>query len=439
MARSFSLLATHLVSVLALGVAPLSAQSGPLPEPGQRVALVTGSTSGLGREVARSLAGEGAHVIIHGRSAERGLALVEEINGQGRGSARFYQADFASLEQGRQFAAVIRRDYDRLQVLVNNAGVIVQERRMSQDGYELTFQVNYLAHYLLTEELMPLLRESAPARIVNVSSIASAPIDWSDPMALESPYDAGAAYGRSKRAQAMHAVDLAEELEGSGVIANSLHPETFMDTNMVLSMGAQPRSSVLDGRDNVLQLIDGEVGSGDFYLEGEPSRAIHDQAWDANERARLKALAQRLVVPPEQQLDSFWAEVSRTVAEGDFDGYAALYHPDAVLVTSAASRPIAAALGGWEQGFIDTREGRTTAQVSFRMVERRLSGTTAHEEGVFRYAAAPAGEDATPALVHFEALLVKKGSGWLMTMEYQREPATAAEWEEAGATGTPPG
>ncbi len=420
-----------------LGSSPIEAQiqpeAGAAPEAGQRVVFVTGSTSGLGREVARSLAGDGDHVIVHGRSAERGLALVEEINAAKTGSARFYRADFSSLGQVRELAAAVRRDYDRLDVLVNNAGVIMQERRMSEDGYELTLQVNYLAHYLLTEELLPLLRASAPARIVNVSSAASAPIDWDDPMALQAPYDASAAYGRSKRAQAMHAADLARELEGSGVIANSLHPETYMDTNMVRSIGAEPRSSVLDGRDNVLQLVNEEVGSGDFYVDGQPTEDIHDQAWDADERARLKVLTDRMIAPAQEQLNAYWAEVSRTVTEGDFDGYAALYHPDAVLVTSEASLPIARALSGWEPDFTDTMEGRKTAEVSFRLTERRLSGTTAHEAGIFQYAGGPVGGEPTPALVHFEALLVKKGGEWLMTMEYQKGPANGAEWAAAAS------
>jgi hypothetical protein len=257
-------------------------------------------------------------------------------------------------------------------------------------------------------------------------------------MALESPYDPGAAYGRSKRAQAMHAVALAREIEGSGIVVNALHPETFMDTNMVLSMGAEPRSSVLDGRDNVLQLIREEVGSGDFYVDGEPTREIHGQAWDAGERARLKALSERLVAPVEEQLDAYWTEVGRTVSAGDFGGYSALYHPDAVLVTREASVAIAEALEGWEPGFTGTREGRMAAEVSFRLLERRISGTTAHETGIFRYVGGPVDGKAEPALVHFEALLVKKGSEWLMTMEYQRGAATPAEWEAAGARAGPP-
>lgn len=136
------------------------------------------------------------------------------------------------------------------------------------------------------------------------------------------------------------------------------------------------------------------------------------------------------------ELDAYWAEVSRTVAEGDFDGYAALYHPDAVLVSlgSASSRPIADALAGWEQGFVDTKEGRATASVKFRLTRRLHDATTAHETGIFRYTLEPEEGESVDALVHFEALLVKKKGTWLMVMEYQKEPATKAEWEAAGSS-----
>jgi hypothetical protein len=124
------------------------------------VVLVTGSTDGLGREVARRLAADGHHVIVHGRNHERGAALVAEIETEGRGSARFYAADFAPLDAVRGLADAVLRDYDRLDVLVNNAGIWSRgdERRTSDDGHELQFAVNYLAGYLLTHRLLPLLR-----------------------------------------------------------------------------------------------------------------------------------------------------------------------------------------------------------------------------------------------------------------------------------------
>lgn len=124
------------------------------------------------------------------------------------------------------------------------------------------------------------------------------------------------------------------------------------------------------------------------------------------------------------ELDAYWAEVSRTVAEGDFDGYAATYHPDAVVIFGMASQPISAALAGWKQGFDDTRAGRMTASVHFRFSERRNDATTAHETGIFRYA----GGDGEPQYLHFEALLVKR-DGWKMLMEFQRNPASEAEWD----------
>ncbi|NNE70387.1 MAG: nuclear transport factor 2 family protein [Rhodothermales bacterium] len=135
-----------------------------------------------------------------------------------------------------------------------------------------------------------------------------------------------------------------------------------------------------------------------------------------------------------EDLDAFWTEVSRTVAEGDFEGYAATYHPDAVLVnqSSGASYPIAQALDGWKQGFVDTAAGKMTASVEFRFTQRLNDETTAHETGMFWYSAATGDADATGAIVHFQALLVKMDGEWKMVMEYQMQPATEAEWEAAG-------
>ena len=133
------------------------------------------------------------------------------------------------------------------------------------------------------------------------------------------------------------------------------------------------------------------------------------------------------------ELDAYWAELSRTVEEGDFEGYAELYHPDAVLVAGGSGTyPIARALAGWKQGFDDTREGRAKAGVEFRLTERLNDETTAHETGIFRYTLAPEEGDDVVAQVQFEALLVKKDGKWLMMMEYQKGPATDAEWADAG-------
>jgi NAD(P)-dependent dehydrogenase (short-subunit alcohol dehydrogenase family) len=232
------------------------------------VALVTGSTDGLGREVARRLAASGAHVIVHGRNVERGQELVREIEASGSGSARFYRADFASLDEIRSLAAAISRDYDRLDLLVNNAGIWLEGsdgRVLSEDGHEMHFQVNYLAGFLLTRSLLPLLRSSAPSRIVNVASLSQNPLDF-DNLMLERGYSDGRAYGQSKLAQILMTVDMATELEGSGVTIAALHPATYMGTNMVLERGIDPRSSVAEGADAVMNVIGSPtVESGSFF------------------------------------------------------------------------------------------------------------------------------------------------------------------------------
>jgi len=128
------------------------------------------------------------------------------------------------------------------------------------------------------------------------------------------------------------------------------------------------------------------------------------------------------------ELDAYWAEVSRTVAEGDFEGYSATYHPDAVVIFGMATQPISTALAGWEQGFTDTKAGRNRSSVQFRFSERRNDPTTAHETGIFRFESKTASGEGSAQYIHFEALLVKR-DGWKMLMEYQQEPATAAEWD----------
>ena len=227
---------------------PADAQTPSRPAPGQQVVLVTGSTAGLGQEVARRVASSGAHVIVHGRNRERGRALVEEIEREGSGSARFYAADFASFAQIRELGEAILRDYERLDVLVNNAGFgrTPEERLLSEDGHEFRFQVNYLAGFLLTRMLMPRLLSSTPSRIVNVSSLSASPIDFDDVM-IENNFSGGRAYGQSKLSQVMMTFDLAEELAGTGVMVNALHPATLMPTGLVLRRGVQPRATIDEG------------------------------------------------------------------------------------------------------------------------------------------------------------------------------------------------
>lgn len=282
-------------SVSTTGTAPAST---PAPAPHPRVALVTGSTRGLGEEVALRLGAMGFHVIVHGRHVERGEALVAVIEGKG-GSAEFRRADFLKLDQVRELADGILNDFDRLDVLINNAGIGSAEEGLERtvDGVEPVFQVNYLAHFLLTERLLPLLEASAPGRIINVSSAAQAPIDFDDVM-LDNWEPAegqiGRPYAQSKLAQILHAFELAERLEGSGVTINALHPATFMDTYMVRRAGIAPQATVGEGADAVMHLVTNDVGSGQYFRDRQPTRA-HEQAHDPVARRKLREISLELI------------------------------------------------------------------------------------------------------------------------------------------------
>lgn len=133
-----------------------------------------------------------------------------------------------------------------------------------------------------------------------------------------------------------------------------------------------------------------------------------------------------------QNTDEMWNEVSRTVQAGDFEGYAAVYHPDAVLVNaiSGDSYPISEALSGWKPGFDKTAAGKMEAKVIFRFSERLMSESTSHETGIFRYSYRNQGQEWKHAYIHFQALSVKKDGKWLMIMEYQQEAADEEAWNE---------
>jgi len=259
------------------------------------VILITGSTGGLGRETALNLGAEGHHILVHGRNAERGEEVVSQIRASG-GQADFYRADLASLDDIRDLAQRVLDEHDRLDVLVNNAGIWLeadQGRLVNEDGYELHFQVNHLSHFLLTHLLLDRLTESAPSRIVNVASTAQRPIDFDDVM-MEEGYSDGRGYAQSKLAQVMFTYDLAERLAGTGVTTYALHPATMMDTGMVLDRGAQPRASVDDGTRALLQLITSpDVENGRYYNGMNVARA-NAQAYDEEARTRLWRLSEEL-------------------------------------------------------------------------------------------------------------------------------------------------
>jgi NAD(P)-dependent dehydrogenase (short-subunit alcohol dehydrogenase family) len=253
----------------------------PLEE--QRI-LITGSTDGLGRGVAEELKRRGARVLVHGRDPAKVENTARDV-----GAEAGLVADLADLDRVRRLAD----EAGELDTLVNNAGVIEWERRESADGHELTLAVNHLAHFLLTELLLPRMRE--PARIVNVSSLGQAPLDWDDLM-FERGYEGYTAYSKSKLAQVLFTIELAERLEGRDVTVNALHPATLMDTKMVTGNLGRPRSNVEEGVEAVVRLVaDPELdGVSGRFFDGTRESAAHRQAYDPDARRRLWEESERL-------------------------------------------------------------------------------------------------------------------------------------------------
>jgi NAD(P)-dependent dehydrogenase (short-subunit alcohol dehydrogenase family) len=243
--------------------------------------LVTGATDGLGRMVAADLAERGLVVHVHGRAEERLSAVAEEI-----GAAGSYLADFSSLEQVRALAA----ELPQVDVLVNNAGLISRERVVTGDGIELTFQVNYLAPFLLT---LLLLERAAPRRVVNVASAGQMVPDLQNLM-LEHGYDEWRAYRQSKLAQIMFTFECAER--HPDVESTALHPATFMDTKMVRATIGEPHSTVREGADATARLAaDLDLDVQGRYFSGRDEARPNAVAYDADARRRLWDVSEQLI------------------------------------------------------------------------------------------------------------------------------------------------
>jgi NAD(P)-dependent dehydrogenase (short-subunit alcohol dehydrogenase family) len=261
-----------------------------------KTVLITGSTDGVGRYVATKLAAAGAKVLIHGRDASRAKTLIEEIKRAGGVEPSFYQADLASLAETRRLANAVLVDHRRLDVFISNAGIGSQNegpaRQTSKDGHELRFAVNYLAGFLLARLLLPLLKASAPSRIVNVASLGQHPIDFDDVM-IRRGYSGSRAYAQSKLSQIMFTIDLADELKDSGVTVNSLHPATYMNTTMVRAGGITPVSTVEQGGEAILHLVTGDdvANRSGLFFNGMHEAKANPQAYDAAARRRLRTLS----------------------------------------------------------------------------------------------------------------------------------------------------
>jgi NAD(P)-dependent dehydrogenase (short-subunit alcohol dehydrogenase family) len=279
-----------------------------------KICLVTGATRGIGLETARALAAAGATVVLHGRDPQRARAAAARVAADtGSPRVRPVYADFSQLARVRALAEELDATLPRLDVLVNNAGMMSAGHGRSAEGYDLTFAVNHLAPFLLTNLLLPKLCQSAPARVVVVASAAHrrARLDFADLM-NERVTGLWPAYARSKLANMLFARALAERLDGTQVTVNCLHPglvrsHLFHDGPpwMQLVMGAFGRLFMLSARDGArtsvyLATAPGLAGrSGGYYVDcrpAQPSVAARDEADAARlwwESARLTGIDAR--------------------------------------------------------------------------------------------------------------------------------------------------
>jgi NAD(P)-dependent dehydrogenase (short-subunit alcohol dehydrogenase family) len=268
--------------------------------------LVTGATDGLGRALADRLAADGATLILHGRNPDKLERTAYDIHRtHGVPLPRTIVADLTSLAEVRRLGTEVRSATSRLDVLVSNAGIgggkpDGRTRQTSADGYELRFAVNYLAGFLLTLELLPLLRRNAPARIVNVASIGQHPIDFDDLM-IGHDYSGIRAYGQSKLAQIMSGFELAARVPPAEVTVNSLHPATYMPTKIVLAEVGHHIDSLDDGVHAARRLVSSDAlagTTGRFFDRTREARA-HPQAYDSQAREELWMRSLDLVGHPD--------------------------------------------------------------------------------------------------------------------------------------------
>ncbi len=259
---------------------------------GKRV-LVTGATDGIGRETALELADMGAEVVVHGRNFQKGKSVLAKIKERTGTDPDLLQADFASLQEVRTLAEEIKEKYDRLDVLLNNAGVYMEDREFSDDGYEMTFAVNYLAMFLLTLSLLDLMKNSAPSRIVNVGSMAHASDINFDNLQGESSFSGYDAYSRSKLCVNIFTFRLAEKLKGTGVTINCLHPG-IISTKLLHAFGISGGASVEKGAGNLIHAAaspDLENVTGNYFVDREKTdpasisfdRKVQDRLWRLSE------------------------------------------------------------------------------------------------------------------------------------------------------------
>lgn len=275
-----------------------------------KTAMVTGASTGIGKETARALAGMGARVVMVSRDRARGEAALDEVRAESaKGEVELMLADLSTQREVRRLAREAEAGHERLEVLINNAGGTFNERESTEDGLERTFALNHLAPFLLTNLLLDVLKKSAPARVVNVASGAHAMgrIDFDD-LQGEGRYSPSRSYAQAKLADVMFTYELARRLEGTGVTANTAHPG-FVATNfydrskglarLVVDYAVRPTVMVPPekGAETVVHLASSpelEGVTGGYFAKKEP-KASSKRSKDREAARRLWEASEELV------------------------------------------------------------------------------------------------------------------------------------------------
>ncbi|WP_207427175.1 SDR family NAD(P)-dependent oxidoreductase [Pedobacter sp. SYSU D00535] len=262
--------------------------------------LITGATDGLGKDLALRFAKEGSMVLLHGRNPEKGQAVLEEIiQKTGNKNLRYFNADFASLQSVRDLGGELKKQYQNLDILINNAGIgstKMNVRELSTDGYELTLCVNYLAPFLLTHLLLPMLHHRDTSKIINIASGSQQELNFDDLM-LDHNYSGRKAYAQSKLALILFTFTLAGQSKDSTLRVNAIHPETRMNTKMVLDYYGSAESTIEAGTENVWYVATStevENLTGVYFNKATPAKA-DPQAYDPIARDKLYRLSKDLV------------------------------------------------------------------------------------------------------------------------------------------------
>lgn len=267
-----------------------------------KTVLVTGATDGIGKQTALELAQRGASVLLHGRNADKGRKALEEIRERTDNKKLYFLCyDFASLKDVRAMAEDVRKRFEKLDVLINNAGVYMKNPALSEEGLEMTFAVNHLAHFLLSNLLKNLLLKSASSRVITVSSVThqGGRLDFGN-LRAEKDFDGYQAYADSKLANVLFAYAFARRLEGAGVTSNALHPGVIGTKLLRAGFGPGGASVERGARTPVYLACSSEVEkvSGAYFEDGKQTRSAPD-TYDIELQDRLWQVSKDLCRPVE--------------------------------------------------------------------------------------------------------------------------------------------